>query len=216
MIRHTLQCLAVAVAMSIAAAPSPAQETRVELTASMIVNETDIGTPAGLVDEQRLIIGPPVGKPSTAWKINSKHNKKYPFSIYLDLGKPKPLSKLWLFDTHGKGDVEISCGEPGTWQKLATYDCGSYMKWQGIPLDVVTRYVRLTRKSPGATFTEIAVYEHTPEAYKALLARKAEAARKKALRDAALAKAMAEMKKRPLVDLGEPFGKLYLVEVTGP
>lgn len=189
-----------------------AQETRVDLNPRMVVNETDIGEPAGLVDEQRQIIGPPAGKPSSSWSINSKHNKKYPFSVYLDLGATKPLSRLWLFDTNGMGEVEISCGEPGRWKKVATYDCGSYLKWASVQLDVATRYVRVTKKSPGANFSEIAVYEYTPEAYKAMLARKAEEARKKAERDAAIRRAMDEMRKRPLVDLGEPFGKLYLVD----
>jgi len=210
--RASVAASAAVFVMGLAAAGQETQETRVELAPKMIVNETDIGDPSGLVDEQKLIIGPPVGKPTNSWKINSRHTREYPFSVHLDLGREKPLSKLWLFDTHGKGDVEIAVGSPGRWQKVATYDCASYMKWVAIPLDVSTRYLRLTRKSAGATFTEIAVYEYTPEAYQALLARKAEAARKKAERDAALRKAMEEMKKRPLVDLGDPLGKAYLVD----
>ena len=205
-------CVVAGLAVSGAAASLWAQETRVDLNPKMVVNESDVGEPAGLVDEQRLIVGPPVGKPSSSWTINSQHNKKHPFSVHLDLGEAKPLSKLWLFDTNGKGEVEIAWGEPGHWKTIATYDCGSYLKWEAIALDVSTRYLRLTRKTPGANFSEIAVYEYTPEAYQAMLARKAEEARKKAERDAALKRAMDEMKKRPLVDLGDPFGTLYLVD----
>ena len=40
-----------------------AQELRVDLDATMVTNEADVGDPSGLVDEQRLIVGPPVGKP---------------------------------------------------------------------------------------------------------------------------------------------------------
>jgi len=202
----------VAIALSVCAGPVRAQETRIELKPTMITNETGLGEPDGLVDEQKLIIGPPTGKPTSSWKINSKHNRKYPFSVHLDLGESRPLSKLWIFDTNGKGDVEISIGQPGKWKKVADYDCGSYLKWASIDLNVKTRYIRLTRKTPGANFSEIAIYQHTPEAYKALLARQAEAARLAALRAAALKKAMEEVKKRPLVDVGPPFGKLYLIE----
>jgi hypothetical protein len=207
MIARITLCLAVAITASL-----QAQETRVELKPSMIVNETGLGEPDGLVDEQKLIIGPPTGKPTSSWKINSKHNRKYPFSVHLDLGKARPLSKLWIFDTNGKGQVEISTGRPGQWTKLTSYDCGSYLKWASVDLNVETRYVRLTKKTPGANFSEIAIYSHTPEAYKAFLAAKAEDARKAALRDAAIKKAIEEVKKRPLVDIGAPFGKLYLVD----
>ncbi len=178
----------------------------------MVINEADVGDPAGLVDEQDKIIGPPAGKPDSIWKINSFHNKKYPFSAHIDLGEEKNLSKLWLFDTHSSGQVVISHGKPGDWKKLTTYNCGTYMKWVSIPLDVRSRYIQLTRMTPGAQFTEIAIYEYSPEAWKAMVSRKASEARAEAARQAAIKKAMDELKKRLLVDLGEPFGKAYLVD----
>ncbi len=52
----------------------------------MLTNEADVGDPSGLVDEQREIIGPPAGKPTTTWELNSKYWKQFPFSAYLDLG----------------------------------------------------------------------------------------------------------------------------------
>ena len=189
-----------------------AQEIRLNLKPSMVVNEADVGEPAGLVDEQDKIVGPPSGKPDSIWKINSRNNKQYPFSAHLDLGQEKNLSKLWLFDTHDQGDVAISCGKPGEWKKLTTYNCGKYMEWVSIPLDVRSRYIQLTRMSPGAQFTEIAIYEYSQEAWEATLARKAAEAKAEVERQAAVDKAMDEMKKRPLIDLGEPFGKAYLVD----
>ncbi len=188
------------------------QEVRLELNRDMVVNEADVGDPGGMVDEQRQIIGPPAGKPSSIWQINSRHNKTYPYSAYIDLGAEKNLSGLWLFDTHNRGEVVISAGRPDAWQKIAAYDCGSYMRWANVPLDVTTRYLRITRMTPGAQFTEIAVYEYTPQAHQAMLARKAEEAKAHAEREAALAHARAEMEKRPLIDLGPPFGKAYLVD----
>ncbi len=189
-----------------------ARERRVDLKPTMIVNEEHVGQPAGLVDEQKDIIGPPAGKPFTTWEINSRHNREYPFSVYLDLGKERNLSTLWVFDTNGQGDLVVSVGKPGTWHRVAVYGCMAYMKWASIPLDVTTRYLRLTKESPQANVTEIAVYEYTPQAHKAMLARKTAETAAKARREAALKKAGEELKKRPLVEAGPPFGKLRLVD----
>ena len=179
-----LSCLFVGIALPV---DGGGQESRVALDPKMVTNESTVGDPAGLVDEQRLIIGPPVGEPTTGWNINSKHNKTYPYSSYLDLGTEKPLSKLWLFDTHNHGDVIISVGQPGEWRKIATYDCRKYMAWVSIPLDVRTRYVRLTRTTAGAQFTEIAIYEYSPAAWTALQEQKAAKAKAESERQAAMA-----------------------------
>ena len=187
-----------------------AQELRVELNPGMVKNEADVGDPGGLVDEQRLIVGPPAGKPSRIWQINSRH-KNYPYSAHIDLGAEKNLSTLWLFDTHDKGDVVLSAGRPGTWKEVATYDCGTYMQWAEIPLDVRTRYLRFTRMTPGARFTEIALYEHTPEAYRAMLDSKAAEAKENAARLAKMKKAREEALKRPLTKTAT-FGALSLVD----
>ena len=190
----------------------PATQVRIGLKPSMVVNESDVGAPGGLVDEQDRIIGTPVGDPGSTWAINSKSWKQFPYSAYLDLGSARNLSVLWIYDTNGDGDVVVSHGSPGTWTEVATYDCKQYKKWVSIPLDVTTRYLRFTRRTPGANFSEIALYEHTPEAHEAMLARKAAEAKEKAERDAALQRAMEEMKKRPLVDVGPPFGELPLID----
>ena len=188
-----------------------AQELRVDLTPEMVINESETGDPTGLVDEQRLIVGPPLGKPSSTWTISSAHNKQYPFSAHIDLGEEKNLSTLWIFDTHGNGDVVISYGKPDAWVEHATYGCGTYMNWASVQLDVTTRYLRLTKMSPGAGFTEVAVYEYTPEAHQAMLAEKAAAAKAKAEREAALKLAREEALKRPLIEM-EPYGTLSLIE----
>ena len=188
-----------------------AQELRLELKPDMVTNEAEVGDPSGLVDEQREIIGPPAGKPKTTWELNSRYWKQFPFSAHLDLGEAKNLSSLWIYDTNGKGDVVISAGKPGAWKEVATYDCGTYLAWAEVKLDVTTRYLRSTRKTPGANFTEIAVYEYTDEAHQAMLARKAEAARQEAERQAALAKARQEALRRPLVEV-PPYGTLSLVD----
>ncbi len=189
-------------------------EFRVRLDPSMVVTENPQGGDAGaLVDEQDKIIGPPVGNPGQGWSINSGLWKTTDqFSAHIDLGSPRNLSKLWIYDTNNKGEVVVSVGEPGAWVEHATYDCGKYKAWVPITMDVATRYVRLTRKEPGAVFTEIALYEYTPEAFEAMLAQKAAEEKARVEREAAIAKAQEEMRKRPLVDVGPPFGKLYLID----
>ncbi|TWU28830.1 hypothetical protein [Novipirellula artificiosorum] len=187
------------------------QQLRLDLKPVMLTNEAEVGDPAGLVDEQRDIIGPPVGKPSHAWEVNSRFWNEFPFSAYLDLGTTKNLSSLWLFDTNGSGDVVISAGEPGKWQEVETYDCGSYLKWVEVKLDVTTRYLRITRITPGANFSEIAVYEYSDEAFQQRVALKAEKARREAERQAALQQAREEALKRPLIEMA-PYGMLSLVD----
>jgi hypothetical protein len=199
------------IGLAAGAQPGSAQELRVELKPTMLTNEADVGDPSGLVDEQRQIIGPPAGKPTTTWELNPKYWKQFPFSAYLDLGETKNLSSIWLYDTNGTGNVVISAGEPGQWKQVATYDCGAYLAWAEVKLDVTTRYLRITRQTPGANFTEIAVYEYSPDAYQAMLARKAEEARREAERQAALKKAREEALRRPLVEM-PPYGTLSLVD----
>ncbi|MBN2451836.1 MAG: hypothetical protein JXR77_15715 [Lentisphaeria bacterium] len=193
------------------AAALPGQEMRLDLSPPMVVNEARHGTPAGLVDEQRLIIGPPAGNPASSWEVPSQHRKEFPYSAYLDLGTERNLASLWLFDTHGTGDVVVSVGTPGQWRDVATYGCGAYMQWVRIPLEVSSRYLRLSRQSPGAQFTEVALYEFTPEAHRAMLERKAEEARQEAERQAALEQAREEARRRPLVEMA-PYGTLSLLD----
>jgi len=192
-------------------ATAPAQELRIDLDATMLINEAGVGDPSGLVDEQRLIIGPPAGAPKTPWKLNAKYWEQFPFSVTLDLRSEKNLSYLWLYDTNGKGDVIVSAGTPGDWREVGTYDCARYLKWARIPLDVTTRYLRLTRQTQGANFSEIAVYEYSDEAYQALQDRRAEEIRLETERQAALAQANAEALKRPLHKI-PPYGTLSLVD----
>jgi len=191
--------------------PLIAQDLRVEIGPQMVTNEGTAGEPAGMVDEQRAIIGPPAGKPASSWTIPSTARGDCPFNAYIDLGEEKELSKIWFFDTNGKGDVTIAGGEPGDWHEIATYDCGAYMKWAAVQLDTNTRYLRLTKKSIQANFSEVAVYEYTEEAYEAMLARKAAEEKARLERIAELRKAREEALKRPIIEMA-PYGRLSLVE----
>lgn len=197
---------------------------RVKLDPSMVTNEAAHGEPQQIVDEQASIPEPPSGKPQTAWTIPSQHAKTiYPASAYLDLGSERNLSSLWVYDTNGKGELVFSAGKPGSWQQVATYDCGSYQRWVEVPLAVKTRYLRLTRMDGGSNFAEIVLNEMTDAELAAAQAKKAadeKAAADKAAadaklaaeREAGLAKAKAEVANRKTVDLGDPFGQATLVD----
>jgi len=189
-----------------------ALEVRVPLLPKMVVNESDRGSPEAMVDEQAAIGDPPSGNPTSAWRIESRFWKNFPYSAYLDLGRNRHLSCLWLFDTHGIGELVVSAGEPGRWRAILTHRTATYMRWTQLSLDVTTRYLRLTRKTPGCRFAEIVLYEYTPEGYRAMRARKAAEEKARAERETALARAREEAKRRPWIDIGPPFGKLPLVD----
>ena len=219
-------CLALGL-IAIAAGSSLAADTRVKLDPSMLTSEAKAGEPQGMVDEQALTESPgtaPVGTPTTSWTVPSQLWKEgKPFSAYLDLGKERYLSKLWLYDTNGNGDLVIESGAPGAWKLETVYDCAVYNSWVQIPLAAHTRYIRLTRKDGGSNFTEIALYETTAQQHAEAFAKKqaadrvqaekdAAAAKLAAEREAGIAKARTELASRPVVDLGDPFGKLVLVD----
>lgn len=192
--------------------PVFSQQKRVNLTPKMLHNESSIGDANTLVDEQDLIIGPPVGKPIKHWRIGGQHKKFFPLHVTIDLETQRKISDLWVYDTNSKGDLIIWTGKPGQWTKKATYDCGSYNKWAKISINTPTRYLRLSRMKPTTNFSEIAIYEHTDQAWEEILKEQEKLAQKKREREKQRQIALEEMKKRPLVDLGEPFGKVYLVD----
>jgi hypothetical protein len=166
---------------------------------------------SGLVDEQFDLGDPPSGKPSNGWKINSSHNKEFPFSATIDLGAVHPLATLWLYDLNGKGDVKIEVGGASGWTEVATYDCAKYQAWHAVPLGREARHVRLTLQSSGAAFTEVAVDAYSPQGWAQVQAAKAEAARVAAEKASALQRAKEEALKRPQVDV-PPYGRLSLVD----
>ena len=71
--------------------------------------------------------------------------------------------------------------------------------------------LRITRKTPEANFSEVAVYEYSEEAYQKRMAERAESARLQAEQEAALKQARAEALRRPLIEMA-PYGTLSLVD----
>ena len=118
---------------------TPPGQFRLRLEPSMITASAPQADFAGLVDEQLDAGDPPAGKPETGWKIGSQHNGAFPVSATVDLGRDVPLATLWIYDTNSKGDVKIEVGGPDAWREVATYDCGKYQAWAGIPIEAESR-----------------------------------------------------------------------------
>jgi len=190
---------------------TPPGQYRLVLNSAQISSGFEHADFSGLVDEQLEVGDPPAGEPVTGWKIPSQYNKNFPASAQLDLGREIALATLWIYDTNASGDLEISAGKPGEWKTVAAYDCKRYKSWVALPLDVTTRYLQITLKSPGANFSEIVLDAYSERGWKAVELAKAEAVRKAAEREEALKQARAEALKRPLITLA-PFGKLSLVD----
>lgn len=188
-----------------------AQETRLVLRPEMIRSSSERANFSGLADEQASVGDPPQHAATNGWRIPSQYWKDFPYSATIDLGQPRDLSALWVFDTNGEGEFEIATGEPGHWQVVTNYGCGEYLRWVRVPLEVTTRYLKLDLKSSSANFGELVLYEFTPEAHRALLARRAAEAKERAAREAAVKRAREELAAQPWRDL-PPFGRVRLVD----
>jgi hypothetical protein len=192
-------------------ARASAQEVRVPLTTNLIRSSSAWADFSGLADEQNVVGDPPAGTPLRGWHVPSQHWKRFPFSATIDLGRSRQLAAIWVYDTNGKGEFVVSAGDGEAWQVVTHYECERYLTWVRLNLDVTTRFLRIEFRSPGANVAEIALYEYTPQAYPALVERKAADAKARAAREAALDRAREEAARRPWIEL-PPFGRVQLVD----
>lgn len=209
--RPILAAFLIATTLSSAALATPPGQYRVVLTPEMISTSPPIADFSTLADEQFDLGDPPIGAPETPWKAEWRHAKQYPVHATIDLGKQLPLATFWIYDTNGDGDVRISVGEPKAWEEVAAYDCRAYKRWKAIPINRLSRYVRLTVMAPAPGFNEIAIDAHSEKGYATLLAQQAEQRRLEEERQSALKLAREEALKRPLIEM-EPYGTLSLVD----
>ncbi len=133
---------------------------RIELSTSMITNETDNGDARLLVDEQEFA-GDPLndigGVPTTIW-FPGWSPTAYPASAYIDLGTQHQLSYIYLFDVNNSGDLLLEYGYPGNWTPLFIDGLANYLQWNQHALEVTTRYIRITRESSASNISEILLY----------------------------------------------------------
>jgi hypothetical protein len=214
---QTLVTLSVVAIFAVPANATPPGQYRFLLNSEMLSSSSPGGDFLPLVDEQKELGDPPSGVPNTNWKSDWRYAQEFPVSATIDLGKVLPLAVLWIYDTNGKGDIqieaaqEIQVDEQGAWQVVSTYDCGAYQRWVSIPLDQRARYLRLTFMTPAPGVAEIAVDVHSEKSFADLLARRAEARRLEQQRQAELRQARQEALQRPVIEM-EPYGRLSLVD----
>ncbi|BBH24110.1 hypothetical protein Back11_54550 [Paenibacillus baekrokdamisoli] len=141
-----------------------AAETKINLSTSMVTNESANGNPTALVDEQT-IAGDPAngsgGAPSTPW-FGGYNASDYPIYAYIDLGQNYNLSSIYVRDSYSSGNFIVSSGSPGSWTTLFTDPLTNYMTWNAHAVAVTTRYVRVNLVS-GGDVDEIVIYG-TPSA----------------------------------------------------
>ena len=152
---------------SLPGANPPSGPGKIPLTASMIINEGAIGNAATFVDEQAAS-GDPTGNPNSVppdYQPSSAYNVigdvaawTYPASFVVDLGANYALSKVAFFDANGQGNVTFSTGTPFNWTPLFTDGQNLYNQWSLHPVNVTTRYVRMTIASGAAIPTELLLY----------------------------------------------------------
>ena len=217
--RVFILCAIVTVGMVVSAFATKARATtstesnpltqRVLLEPDMLRGETAFaGNVASVADEQALVGDPPTGKPVSGWDFDYRHQQSLPHAVVIDLGRDRALAKFWFFDTFNVGTLRLEVGEPGAWQEVAVVSTERFQSWVAIPLDRTCRYLRLSRLDAATNIAEIAIDEYTPQGLADLEARR-QAARE---REAALRAAGEEARRRPIVNLGPPFGELPLVD----
>ncbi|SDX58019.1 discoidin domain-containing protein [Paenibacillus sp. CF384] len=137
-----------------------AVDPKLTLTASMVVNESGLGTAGMLVDEQSAAgnpLGGAGGSTNTYWHPGWTAST-YPASAYIDLGQSYTLSAIYLFDHEGAGNYTVSSGSPGNWTPLFTDPLTGYLAWNAHAVNVSTRYVRVTMLTDQSKMSEIVIY----------------------------------------------------------
>lgn len=141
-------------------AQSQTQESKFTLAPSMVTNESGVGDAGMIVDEQS-IAGDPAngnaGDPITKW-YTAYNSSNYPASAYIDLGNVTDLSRIYIYDYNGMGDLIVEYGEPGSWVYLFTEPCNRYKNWQEHFVSCSTRYVRFTKVGSQSNFNEVVIY----------------------------------------------------------
>lgn len=136
------------------------QESKLTLSPSMVVNETGIGDAGMMVDEQ-LLAGDPAngngGQPVTKW-YTAYSSSNYPAPAYINLGSTTDLSRVYIFDSNGAGDLIVEYGEPGNWTLLFTEPCIKYMRWNEHFINCSTQFIRFTKVGSQSNFNEVVIY----------------------------------------------------------
>ncbi|MBD3176827.1 MAG: hypothetical protein GF320_16735, partial [Armatimonadia bacterium] len=133
----------------------------VELRPEMIVNESGIGDPSELIDEQAGPADPRSTNPATSW-VGSWDEADYPISACFDLGGPREIDSVWLHDSGSAADLVIEIGEPGAWRQVVVDPMRGYDVWREHTILADSRYIRVTKTTGSAKINELLVFERAP------------------------------------------------------
>ena len=192
-------------------------ENRVIIKKSMITNEEQKADAWVLFDEQDMTgdNAPPMGQKALSVKAWGGVPKGVVPSCYVDLGKERNISSIWLYDGRGgNSDFIVFYGKPGVWKELFREKCIGYQTWKKHTAKVKTQFLRFIKTGSNANICEIVIYEK-PKAnysYEPKIEKKEipwelkpEPLPSKRVVEAAITS-------RKLVDAGAPFGKLPLID----
>jgi hypothetical protein len=157
------QCLLVLIATAVlsSAGWGSTEPRLVELTPEMIINESDIGDPSELIDEQAGAADPRATSPTTSW-VGSWDEADYPISAYFDLGAPREIDSVWLHDSGSTADLVIEIGEPGEWRQVVVDPMRGHDVWREHTILETSRYLRVTKTTGSAKVNELLIFERVP------------------------------------------------------
>ncbi|MCI5082309.1 MAG: acetylxylan esterase [Saprospiraceae bacterium] len=135
-------------------------QQKLSLHPSMMINESPVGNPINLIDEQTEAADPLSGnggQPLNDW-FAGWNSSLYPIFAYLDFGQEIELQHLFLYDLNGMADFRVWYGSPGNWSLLLSDPLNNYQLWNAHNINVSTRYLRFSMSNPNAHVGELVLY----------------------------------------------------------
>ena len=129
------------------------EDRQIEITESMLINESGTGIVYHWFDEQEKTDL----KPVTRWKTRGEESF-WPASVVIDLEGEYEITAIKIFDGkqsdyygenyHSeKGKLEIAVGTPFEWKHLSDYELKNDDQWHTILINSNSRFVQLTKQS---------------------------------------------------------------------
>ncbi len=139
-----------------------ANNSKIVLDDSMLIDEGVIASPAPIVDEQTLAGDPRAGLggvPTTYWNT-TWNTVMYPVSVVIDLGTEYALTDMYFYDrSWGGSSTTVSTGTPFDWDFQFTEAMNNTPQvWIGRSLNVTTRYIQLKTDVCCMYFNELVLY----------------------------------------------------------
>jgi dolichyl-phosphate-mannose--protein O-mannosyl transferase len=89
--------------------------------------------------------------PSSGWTLSGNAR------VIVDLGSPVDVSEIVFMVKSGKLSLEISTGEPDSWDKVAETSLEGYYRWRRVSVDRLTRFLMIDFDSSQSEILEMVV-----------------------------------------------------------